>query len=253
MEIDRTVNHTKEQIILLAKKVANYILADSCYMAIWSLKPVLDSRCPFSKLDCLGKEIGQLGSGQKEKFFKAFDEIINYNAMGGFVIVSKALIYFIKDEFETVMRKSREYIIKGDAWYVCDIIGERSLGYALINYFDRTLPWLKQFFEDENKWVKRSAGVSIHFFSKRVLDELEKTKKLLSLLEPYIEEKQIDVVKGIGWALKTIGRYHPDMLMEFLRRQLKAKKRISKLMVKKAITYLGDDKKSELENYVQSL
>ncbi|MBU7016143.1 MAG: DNA alkylation repair protein [Theionarchaea archaeon] len=87
------------------------------------------------------------------------------------------------------MEKSREYIIKGDTWYVCDIIGERSLGHALVNSFDKSLPWFKKFLNDENKWVKRSVGAAIHFFSKRVIDQPEKTQLLLDLTEPHIEEK----------------------------------------------------------------
>jgi hypothetical protein len=52
--------------------------------------------------------------------------------------------------------------------------------------------------KDENKWVKRSVGVAIHFFSKRLLTEPDKTRRLLDLIESHIEEKQTDVVKGIG-------------------------------------------------------
>jgi hypothetical protein len=40
--------------------------------------------------------------------------------------------------------------------------------------------------------------VAIHFFSKRVADQPEKTKILLHVVEPYLEEKQKDFVKGVG-------------------------------------------------------
>lgn len=170
--------------------------------------------------------------------------------MGSFVVAGQALIKFLPYDFKEVMEKSKEYIIKGNTWYVCDIIGERSIGYALVEYFEETFPWLEKFLRDENKWVKRSAGVAIHFFSKRVLNEPEKTKKLLDLIEPFVEEKQSDAVKGIGWGLKTIGRHHPDILAEFLKKQIKEKKKISKLMMRKALTYLKKDKISEVENYV---
>ncbi|MEM2897384.1 MAG: DNA alkylation repair protein [Candidatus Bathyarchaeia archaeon] len=202
------------------------------------------------KLDFLGRQIGQSISHEAQKSFTLFDKIIDRNAMGSFVIVSQALIHFLPNNFDKVMVKSREYIVKGNEWYVCDIFGERSLGQALVDYFDKALPWFKKFLEDENKWVKRSVGVAIHFFSKRILNEPEKTKKLLELIEPYIEERQIDVIKSIGWALKTIGKRYPEILVEFLKRQIKAKKVVSKLMVKKALTYLDKDKKLEIETYV---
>lgn len=243
-------NISNQYIRVLADSVGKSILEGNSE-AIQKLKPILDTKCPFSKLDLLGREIGQFGRSQQQKFFKAFDEIIDHNAMGGFVIVGQALIHFLERNFENVMRKSRGYIIRGDVWYVCDIIGERSLGQALVSYFEKTLPWLENFLRDENRWVRRSVGVSIHYFSKRVLHEPEKTKRLLKLVEPYIGEKQIDVVKGIGWGLKTIGKYHPDILIEFLDRQVRAKKRLSRSMMEKAVTYLDRDRKKEMEKLVK--
>lgn len=247
-----TKSISNAEIKALAEKAVNLISADKDKEVVDTLRPLLDTKCPFLKLDLLGKETGGAGSSQPQKFFRSFDEIIDYNAMGGFVVVGQALICFLPDNFEKVMEKSRKYIIKGDVWYACDIIGERCLGQALIDYFDETLPWIAKFLKDENRWVKRSAGVAIHFFSKRVLDEQEKTRKLLKLIEPYMEEKQVDVIKGIGWGLKTIGRHHPDILVEFLYKQIKLKKNISGLMMKKALTYIDEDKKLKIENITRT-
>lgn len=243
---------SKKEIIQIAGKVVNSTLEGNTEAAFYTLKPILDVKCPFSKLDALGRKIGQADTTEPEKFFELFDRIIDCNAMGGYVIVGRALIHFLQDNFEKVMEKSREYIIKGDAWYVCDIIGERSLGQSLVDYFERTLFWMEKFLKDSNNWVKRSVGVAIHFFSKRVLDEPEKTQMLLDLVEPYIEEKQLDVVKGIGWGLKTIGRHHPDLLVTFLKEQIESQKNISKLMMRKAMTYLEEDKKKDVHRVLLS-
>ncbi|MBU6997336.1 MAG: DNA alkylation repair protein [Theionarchaea archaeon] len=215
--------------------------------ALHALRPILDRKCHFSTLDLLGKRIGQMGVDEHETFFKAFDKIIQYNAMGSYVIVSQALIWFLPSHLEFVMRKSREYIITGDVWYVCDIIGERSLGYAVVDNFDEMLPWLERFLDDENRWVRRSAGVAIHFFSKRVVDQPGKTTKLLHVLAPHLAEKRIEAVKGIGWGLKTIGKHHPDLLVTFLASQSEKKRKISRLLIRKAVTYLEEEKKKEVE------
>ncbi len=249
MSESKTPTHlSKKEIEQIAEKVINSVREKNTEAAFYALKPILDTKCPFSKLDILGRKIGQASTAESRKFFEVFDRIIDYNAMGGFVIVGQALIHFLPENFEKVMEKSREYIIKGDAWYVCDIIGERSLGQSLVDYFDRTLFWMEEFLKDSNRWVKRSVGVVIHFFSKRVPDEPEKTEMLLTLVEPHIEEKQLDVVKGIGWGLKTIGRHHPDLLVQFLKKQIESQRNISKLMMRKAVTYLGEDKKMELQS-----
>ena len=244
------MNLTNQDIKQNSENVIRLVGAGKSDAALSILNPILNEKCSFAKLDMLGKQIGKLGAEMKNSrgLFQLFDRIVDYNAMGGFVIVGQALIWFLPVDFKRVMEKSRDYIIKGDVWYVCDILGERSLGHALVSRFDETLPWLKTFLEDDNRWVKRSVGVAIHFFSKRVLNEPEKTRMLLDLVEPYIEEKQIDFVKGIGWGLKTIGRYHPELMVEFLIRQLPTKK-MSALMLRKAITYLEEEKKRKVMTF----
>jgi 3-methyladenine DNA glycosylase AlkD len=129
------------------------------------------------------------------------------------------------------------------------IIGERSLGHAVVNFYDESIPWLKKFLKDDNKWVNRSVGVAIHFFSKRVADQPEKTKILLHVVEPYLEEKQKDFVKGVGWGLKTIGKHHPDILVDFMKRQ--ANRNLSSLLIRKAVTYLEEEKKAEVTQALQ--
>jgi len=241
---------SSEEIKSIAEKVTKSILASDDMTVVETVRPIIDGECPFQKLDLLGRQIGESASNAPEKLLKALDRIIDYNAMGGFVIVGQALISLLRDDFDEVMKKSREYIVKGDRWYVTDIIGERSIGQALVEYFDKTLPWLRKFLKDENKWIKRSAGIAIHFFSKRVQNKPEKTKRLLSLLEPHIEVKQLDVVKGIGWGLKTIGKYHPEILVPFLKKQLEANRKLSKLMLRKATSYLTGNEKRVIEKYV---
>jgi len=244
---------SRQELENLSKSVVSFYETEKYDAGLQVLKPLLNSKCPFAKLDFLGQSIGQAGAYQPKKYFEAFDLIINYNAMGSFVIVGQALSSFLTNDFEGTMLKSREYIIKGDAWYVCDIIGERSLGQALTKHFEKTLSHLSTFLADDNKWVRRSAGVAIHFFAKRIRDSPEKAQMLLKLIEPYIQEKQVDIVKGIGWGLKTLGRYYSDLLEVFLEEQIKSKKKISKLMMRKALTYISSEKKRRIVSYVQSI
>jgi 3-methyladenine DNA glycosylase AlkD len=234
----------------IAEEFTKYVQKKQFKTAAEQLNPVLNKKCPFSKLDMLGKLIGSEAKNQPDKFLRAFDHIIDSQLMGGFVVVGESLVSFLEADFEIAMHKSREYIIKGSTWYVCDIIGERSIGKATVKHFEKTLPFLRGFLEDENRWVKRSAGAAVHFFAKRVRNEPQKAKVLLDLLAPHIEERQVDVVKGIGWGIKTMGRIYPEIAVPFLIEQLKAKKKLSKLMIQKALKYLPANKKAEVLAYV---
>ena len=50
-----------------------------------------------------------------------------------------------------------------------------------------------------------------------------------------------------SYSLKTIAKYHPDVAVSFLTKQLKAKKQLSKLMLKKAFTYLSEEQKLKIQ------
>lgn len=102
-------NISREYINLVAQKAIQTIQRNPS-SATKPIALILAIKCPFPKLDFLGRQIGQAGYNESRKFFKAFDHIIDYNALGGFVIVGQALSCFLADHFEEVMQKSREYI-----------------------------------------------------------------------------------------------------------------------------------------------
>lgn len=134
----------------VSEKAVFFILSGSIDSACQSLQSLLNIKCPFTKLDLVGRMIGEICRSQPQKLLQFCDTLIESQAMGGFVIVGSALTELLSTNLEQVMQRSEEYIIKGDKWYVCDIIGERSLGYALINHFEETLPWFRKFLQDEN-------------------------------------------------------------------------------------------------------
>jgi len=64
-------------------------------------------------------------------------------------------------------------------------------------------------------------------------------KELLALLEPMFEEKDEDAIKGIGWGLKTLGKYYPDLLTDWLAQQvIHRQRRPRALMLRKALINL---------------
>ncbi len=214
--------------------------------ALWEvLNPILDSKVPFPLLDEMGKILGEAGRFSPPKYLEVFDEIFARGKMGGYVILGQALGRLLDVEFEASLSKAREYIAKGVEWYVCDIIGERVFGPALVNYFERALPYLEGLTREEDRWVRRSIGVAVHFFAKRRSKDRERMRKLLALSSLLIEDHRRDVVKGVGWGLKTIGKHQPRLMEEYLQEVLKSK-RLSKLTLRKATTYLDEKVKENL-------
>jgi 3-methyladenine DNA glycosylase AlkD len=228
-------------------------IAANCIEAIdlgdkefWNvLNPVLDAKVPFPLLDEIGKLLGEAGKRDKSKYFRVFDEIVATDKMGGYVIVGQALAAFLETELEASLDKAKEVVIKGKTWYVCDIVGERVFGQALVLYFEPSVLLLEKMASLEEQEVRRSIGVAVHFFAKRRPKDVEKMKRLLSLLSFFVEDRRVFVVKGVGWGLKTIGKYQPKLVEKYLE-NISASKRVSKLMIRKATTYLDDEIKEKI-------
>jgi 3-methyladenine DNA glycosylase AlkD len=212
--------------------------------ALKTLHPLLSQKLPFPLLDHAGNILGNLARERPQGLLSILDKIEMTKAMGGYVIIGSALARFTTYDLHKALDKAKEYIIRGNTWYVTDIIGERVPGKALVDHFEETLPILKAYYTEPNLWVKRSVGVAVHYFAKRIRDDREKANSLLELLSPYFEEEDTRVVKGIGWGLKTLGRYYPDLVVDFLKSQ--NGKKPSKLLLRKATTYLPPDKKEEI-------
>ena len=211
---------------------------DSAYLL---LTPILAEKNPFRLLDVIGEEIGH---GEVEQVNTFLEHIAGYKTMGGWVVIASALAQQLTRDLPGAFELCRRYIIAGDVWYVTDILGERVPGPGLVTDFDRVLAHLAPWRADDNRWVRRSVGVAVHFWAKRSRGAAEfstQAEHLLVFLAPMFEERDTDVIKGVGWGLKTIGKYYPELLVEWLGIQSSRFHRA--LMMKKALTYLSSEQR----------
>ena len=217
--------------------------------SVWDkLLPVLNARTAFHMLDLIGREIGERILTHKSSYLDFFDQLSGKKLMGGYVIIARALISLLPKDFKECFARAKRYIIEGDEWYVCDIFGERILGYAIIDHYDKALPLFRDFSRDDNHWVRRSVGVAAHYFAKNCREAERDNKKateILELLAMQICERDIRIMKGIGWGLKTLGRYYPELLVPFMKKQIR-EKQISALIIRKSIMYLNKTSKNEI-------
>ena len=136
------------------------------------------------------------------------------------------------------MQKSRQFILTADAWYACDIFGERVTGPALLSDFDQTIALLSPWRYDDSHWIRRVVGVAAHFWAKRTRGEEAHQQQagiLLDFLGPMFEERAIQAAKGVGWGYKTIGRYYPKTACEWLTHALSVEKRRPMAVVKRKV------------------
>ena len=140
--------------------------------------------------------------------------IANLHTMGGNVILGKLLQLRLEQHFQESIYKAVDYIVLGNEWYVCDIIGERVMGHSLLMEPEQTLLSLQKLSQNENKWIVRSVGPAIHYAIKKGLNKTA-TASCFPILLSLANTKEHHIKKGIGWAAKTTARFHPDIIENY--------------------------------------
>jgi len=116
--------------------------------------------------------------------------------------------------------------------------------------FKATLEHIAPWRHDNNRWVRRSVGVAVHFWAKRAHGAQELTDRartLLDFLEPMFEERTTDAIKGIGWGIKTIGKHYPEPTTGWLVEQVAVRRRPYRaLMLRKSLTYLSEEQRARV-------
>lgn len=209
------------------------------------LAPALAERTPFRLLDKIGEAIG---AGDMPATDSLLERIADKRTIGGWVIIAGTLGQQMDRNRAGAFVRCREYVILADIWHATDCFGERVLGRSLVSKFQPTLVLLASWREDPNRWIRRAVGVSAHFWAKRSRGELkqvEKVRRLLDFLDPMFEEWNMDAAKGVGWGLKTLGRYYPELLTEWLAEQILPRRRRHRaIILRKASTYLSPEQRA---------
>jgi 3-methyladenine DNA glycosylase AlkD len=139
------------------------------------------------------------------------DFVAELHTIGGNTLVGKILQLRSDKKLNESLNKAVEYIIAGDQWYVCDIIGERVMGYNLLMRPEQMIPVLKKYAKHEDKWIVRTFGVGTHFAVKKGLKKKD-AETMFGLLLSLSNTTDFHTKKGIGWAAKTIAKFHPDLI-----------------------------------------
>jgi 3-methyladenine DNA glycosylase AlkD len=229
----------------VASKVEALVREGNLERALTMLDRLAFGRTKFAILDRVGMRLGQ-ASLKEAVLLEALDQMVSRGSIGYFVIVGSALAQRLESNMANCMQRTAQYVIIGENWAKCDSIAERVWGQALVCDFPQAYKYLARMRDHDNRWVRRAVGVAVHYFAKRRPTATAELRMLLVLLGPRLGERNYDAIKGIGWGFKTIGKYQPRLLTRFLKNHAK-REHPTKLMLKKATTYLPIHLKRELE------
>ena len=231
----------------LGGRISELVEAGQIAQAYWLLSPILSERAPFAMLRRIGEPIG---AGPLQAVNPFLERVAVDRAEGGWVIIASALKGQLERDLPGAFDRCRGHIVAADVWYGADILGEGVIGEALVAHFQEALEQLEPWRQDANPWVRRAVGVSAHFWAKRSRGlpcKSPHARILLAFLEPMFGERDMRVVKGVGWGLKTLGRYYPEQVTTWLARDVVPGQRCHRvLMLRKALTYLSDEQRARV-------
>lgn len=133
---------------------------------------------------------------------------------GGNVILGIMLQQRLEFHYSTSITKTVEYVSGADIWYVCDIIGERVFGHALLHHFPKAILDYKKLVKHDSHWVIRSMGAGAHLSIKWGLEK-DQVREVFKILLKAASLKDKEIRQGIGWAAKTTAKFHPEIIQEF--------------------------------------
>lgn len=175
-------------------------------------KRILNRRVKFPLLEFCAHQLSENIHENEQLSF--CDQIEALKTEGGNVILGIMLQNRLKNHFQESIEKATEYTSKADIWYVCDLIGERVFGHALLHHPAKTIQQLHKLSNHPKNWVVRSIGAGIHYAVKKGMDQKNTTSTFLILLSK-ANSKDKEIRQGIGWAAKTTARFHPTIIEQY--------------------------------------
>lgn len=173
---------------------------------------ILNKKVRFPLLEFCGRELYEVLSDRELLVF--CDRVEALKTIGGNVIIGILLQRRLSNDFESSLKKATEYIAVADTWQVCDIIGERVFGHALLYHTHEALPKMKEMAQHPSNWVVRSLGAGFHNAIKWGLDAKD-VNQLFRILLSLANHKDKEIKQGVGWAAKTTAKFHPKIITYF--------------------------------------
>ncbi|MCG8328044.1 MAG: DNA alkylation repair protein [Chitinophagales bacterium] len=207
-----TVTRKSEVKIYLDQCIHTYKTKGTAALAKAIRTHILSRKVKFPLLEYCAHTLHQTVADEEQ--IDLCDTIEAYKTEGGNVLLGIILQDRLEKHYLQSIQKATEYISKANAWYVCDIIGERVYGYALLTMPEPSIPEIRKLSSHSSHWVVRSVGAGAHYAIKKGLGQ-EDVTSIFKILLTQSNAKHKEIRQGIGWAAKTTARFHPDIIASF--------------------------------------
>ncbi|MEZ5059678.1 MAG: DNA alkylation repair protein [Saprospiraceae bacterium] len=202
---------TKKEILALSDELQACYKSGDITHFYQILDQSLSSKIKFPKLEDLAVILHEFLSEKEEETI--IQQVIKMDHIGSYPFCGKLIQLRLEKNIKHAFKLAAWSIHEGNVWYACDTISERVYGFALLKDFKNAFPLVKELSESENYWDRRGVGVATHLAVKWGLPQKE-SLQLLDLALKHKAATNHEEKTGIGWGMKTITKFFPEMVRE---------------------------------------
>ena len=193
-------------------------LADGNPDALIRLKSLfLENRTPSGMtstpfLNSLGKKLGNLLRG-RENPMEIISTLWNTGERDYRLVAISALSALIRTMPDGVLGFASGVVCDIDNWEICDQMALRVMGPLAARSREQIFGMMEEWLESENRWLRRLAVATIPPYIRR---RKEDARFCLYFLRRAMDERDGEVIKAIGWALREVSKKDSGAVFRFL-------------------------------------
>ncbi len=130
-------------------------------------------------------------------------------------------------------------------WEICDQLALRVVVNLAVKNQKETFRLMRQWIKSENKWVRRLAVATVPPYIRAKNTE---SKICLEFLNETMSERDKDVKKAIGWALREITKKDEEAVFEFLKKRTKISDKNTRRIIREGMKKLPEKEKEKLKS-----
>lgn len=199
-----------------------------------------------SVLNSIGKELGKLLFNEEWKFERLM-ELWKRGRRDEKLITISALEVISKKDYENSKQFVLEILNDISDWEICDQLALRVIINLALQNKKETFSMMNEWIKADNKWIKRLAVATIPPYIRAKNTE---SKNCLEFLDKVMKEKDKDVKKAVGWALREIAKKDSKAVFKFLQKWSKTGDGNTKWIIKEGMKKLTKEEQEELKSLI---
>lgn len=242
------MNDKKKIAKLIYNELKNGDIESTISLISKELEKEKTDKLQFTKtplLNSIGQELGKLIIKENWKFEKLMELWKNGKRDERLIVIS-ALGKISKKDYENTKQFVLNILDDISDWEICDQLALRVIvNLAVQNQKEifSMMEWIKF----ENKWVRRLAVATIPPYIRAKRTE---SKLCLEFLNNVMQEKDKDVKKAIGWALREITKKDEKAVFEFLKKWAEVDDKNTRWIIKEGMKKLPEKEQEKLKSLI---